>query len=97
MQKLQKLLLLLLFSVSGLFASDAENGKNLYHEAKCQKCHTPDDYTSNKRKVKDFSKLQWRVKRCDFTMNAGWFKEDMADVVHYLNSSFYKFKRDGSN
>ena len=97
MQKLQRMFLLLLLNVSGLFSNDVENGKDLYHEAKCQKCHTSDDYTSDKRKVKDFEKLQWRVKRCDFTMDAGWFEEDMADVVHYLNSSFYKFKRDDKN
>jgi len=76
---------------SSLFSKSIENGKKLYNEAECQKCHTSDDYTSKERKVKDFQKLQWRVKRCDFTMDAGWFDEDIEDVVHYLNSSFYKF------
>jgi len=80
--------------VSSLFSKDAENGKELYYEAKCQKCHTSEDYTSKDRKVKDLAKLQWRVERCDFTMNAGWFEEDIKDVVHYLNSSFYKFDSD---
>ena len=84
----------LLIFTSFLFSADAQNGKELYYEAKCQKCHTSEDYTSPDRKVKDFAKLQWRVKRCDFTMDAGWFEEDVTDVVHYLNSSFYKFKRD---
>lgn len=79
---------------TSLFSKDAENGKELYYEAKCQKCHTSEDYTSKDRKVKDFAKLQWRVKRCDFTMDAGWFEEDVVDVVHYLNSSFYKFDTD---
>ncbi|MEA3369967.1 MAG: cytochrome c [Campylobacterota bacterium] len=76
---------------TSLYAKDAQNGKDLYYEAKCQKCHTSEDFTSEKRKVKDYAKLQWRVKRCDFTMDAGWFDEDVEDVVHYLNSSFYKF------
>ena len=82
---------------TNLFSYDAENGKKLYHEAKCQKCHTSEDFMSEKRKVKDLAKLQWRVKRCDFTMGAGWFDEDIDDVVHYLNSNFYKFKRDDKN
>ena len=90
---MKKIVFFGLLSVSYLFSSDVQNGKDLYYEAKCQKCHTSQDYTSEKRKVHDFSKLQWRVKRCDFTMDAGWFEEDIEDVVHYLNESFYKFKK----
>ncbi len=93
MIKLQSLSLLVLLGTSSLFSADIDNGKDLYYEAKCQKCHTPEGYTTDKRKIKDFAKLQWRVKRCAFTMNAGWFEEDIEDVVHYLNESFYKFKK----
>lgn len=77
-----------------LFSFDAENGKRLYYEAKCNKCHIESDYTSDKRKVNDYAKLLWRVKRCDFSMGAGWFDEDIADVATYLNESFYKFSTD---
>ena len=95
MKKLQSVALFLLpFVSSVLFSYDVENGKDLYHEAKCQKCHTSEDYRSENRKVKDFAKLQWRVKRCDFTMDAGWFEEDIEDVTNYLNESFYKFKKE---
>ena len=79
---------------TSLFSKDAKKGEKLYHEAKCQKCHTSEDYTSVDRKVKDLAKLQWRVKRCDFTMDAGWFDDEITDVVHYLNSSFYKFEQE---
>lgn len=84
----------LLLSTSSLFSYDSENGKDLYYEAQCQKCHTEADYTSQQRKVNDFARLQWRVQRCDFSMDAGWFDEDIDDVVHYLNDSFYKFSTD---
>lgn len=90
---MKKLLLVVLLSALNLFSSNVENGKDLYYEAECQKCHTSEDYTNKNRKVKDFAKLQWRVKRCDFTMDAGWFDEDIEDVVKYLNNSFYKFKK----
>jgi len=83
---------ILLVSTS-LFSYDAENGKDLYHEAKCQKCHTSEDFTSQERKVRDLAKLHWRVKRCNYTMKAGWFDEDIDDVVEYLNKNFYKFKK----
>ncbi len=87
-------LLVLSLSTSSLFAYDSENGKGLYYEAECQKCHTEADYTSQERKVNDYDRLEWRVKRCDLTMGAGWFDEEIDDVVHYLNDSFYKFNTD---
>ena len=92
MHTLKILIIVMLIVTSNLFSSNIDNGKDLYFEAKCQKCHTPEDYTSEKRKIQDLAKLKWRVKRCNFTMNAGWFDEDIADVVKYLNESYYKFK-----
>ena len=95
MKRLQSSILLgVLLGASSLLSNDAGNGKDLYFKAKCQECHTPEDYISEKRKVKDFAKLQWRVKRCGFTMGAGWFDEDIDDVVKYLNENYYKFKTD---
>ena len=85
-----KILLLSLLSTS-LFSSDAKNGKELYEEAKCAKCHSTKMFTQEARKVRDYKKLQWRVMRCDFTMDSGWFDDEQADVVEYLNSNFYKF------
>ncbi len=88
--------ILLLFLISGsAFSYDIENGKDLYLEAKCQKCHTAEDFRGEDRKVNDFAKLQWRVKRCDFTMGSGWFDEDIEDVTNYLNDEFYKFEISG--
>ena len=87
-------LLVLLLSTSSLFSYDSEHGKDLYYEAQCQKCHTEVDYTSKLRKVNDYERLEWRVQRCDVSMGAGWFEEDIDDVVHYLNDSFYKFNTD---
>ena len=87
-------LLCFVFLTSNLFSYDVQNGKKLYDEAKCQKCHIESDYTSDERKVYDYARLKWRVQRCDFTMNAGWFEEDIDDVTEYLNDSYYKFEKD---
>lgn len=87
-------LLAILLVTSNLLSYDAENGKKLYYEAKCNECHIDSDYTSDERKVHDYARLQWRVQRCDFTMDAGWFDEDIEDVATYLNESFYKFNTD---
>ena len=89
---MQRVIISLLICASYLFSADSRSGEELYMEAKCQKCHTSKDYTSPNRKVKDLVKLKWRVKRCDFTMDAGWFEEDIEDVVKYLNDEFYHFK-----
>ena len=92
MKGFHRLVLLGLFlMISSLFSYDMEYGKVLYFEAKCQKCHTSKDFTAKNSKIHDFVKLQWRVKRCDFTMKAGWFDEEIEDIVHYLNDYFYKF------
>lgn len=87
-------LLVMSLNTSILFAYDVKHGKNLYYEAKCQECHSESDYTGEERKVNNYERLQWRVERCDYTMNAGWFEEDIDDVVHYLNDSYYKFNTD---
>lgn len=79
------------FSVSTLFAYNANDGEKLYLEAKCQKCHTPDSFTSQNTKVKDLAKLKWRVQKCNFAMGAEWFDDEVNDVVHYLNKKFYQF------
>jgi len=91
MKKTVPMIILALFSTT-LFASDAANGKKLYDEANCKKCHSDKMFTQEARKVQDFKKLQWRVMRCDFTMGTGWFDDEQEDVVDYLNSSFYKFE-----
>jgi hypothetical protein len=96
MKVLNGLLFIAMLSASTLFGNDAEHGKELYFEGKCQECHNQSDYTSADRKVKNYAKLQSRVKSCEETMQPGWFEEDTADVVHYLNDSFYKFNTETS-
>ena len=88
---MKKSLLLLGLFTTLLTANDEHNGKILYDEANCARCHSNAMFTQESRKVKDFKKLQWRVMRCDFTMESGWFDDEKDDVVDYLNTSFYKF------
>ncbi|WP_294961791.1 cytochrome c [Sulfurimonas sp.] len=92
MKKAHLLLVGIYFSVSPLFAYNADSGEKLYLEAKCQKCHTSDSFTSADSKVKNLAKLKWRVKKCNFAMDAEWFDDEVDDVVHYLNKKFYKFE-----
>ena len=74
------------------FAADAENGKELFNEAKCMECHNSEDF-DNSKKVKDYHTLVGRVDACQRGNDAGWFDEDTEDVAEYLNKTHYKFKK----
>lgn len=73
------------------WAADIENGKAL-HEANCTKCHDSGVYTRNDRKVDSLSALERQVKRCELSLGLTWFDEQVADVVQYLNATYYNFK-----
>jgi hypothetical protein len=81
------LILLLSFTLYG----DEANGKILYHEAKCAKCHSDDIFLDEDRKIKNLKKLKKRVAWCGHQHNASWFDDEVLDVVEYLNKHFYKF------
>ena len=74
------------------FAATPMAGQAL-HDAHCAKCHTTDAYKEPKRKVKDFNGLKDRVQSCDYNFKTGWSENQTSQVIDYLNSSFYKFKK----
>ena len=93
MKTVSKLLLAAaLASVSTLAtAADPGHGKALQQE-NCMSCHDDDVYTRKDRKVTTLAGLDKQVRRCELTLGLQWFDEDVADVVGYLNESFYGFK-----
>jgi len=70
---------------------DAENGQTL-HEANCSRCHGTDVYLPPKRKIASLESLKQRTMGCNSMTGANLFPEDVDDIVHYLNTSFYKFE-----
>lgn len=79
-------------------AADAANGKTLHNES-CLSCHSslmngkPDTiYTRSDRRVNSLSALQKQVTRCQNSVGANWFDDQIEDVVNYLNTTFYKTK-----
>ena len=93
------LTLIALFFIT-IYANDVEEGKELYLEAKCQKCHLQDDKfdpNSLKKeglssKVKDKKDIKKWVVDCNIYFNISWFPEEEERVVKYLYESFYKKK-----
>lgn len=93
------LLVFLAFAASPILAADstnaktgATNGKKL-HDAKCFGCHDTRQYTRKNRIIHTFEDLHARVEFCDAASNAGFSFDELDDVVTYLNTEFYKFKK----
>ena len=90
MKKTTLLLSCLLVSAPGQ-AADIDNGKKL-HEERCTRCHGSEVYTRSNRRVKSFDKLASQVRFCKNQTGVMWFDDEVNDVIHYLNDSFYQFK-----
>ena len=78
-------------------ASNIENGEKL-HTADCKACHVGMSggegtllYTRKNRRVNSLPDLENQVRRCESNLQLKWFEDDIFDVVHYLNSRYYKF------
>jgi len=74
-------------------SADIKNGKVLYSEEECSKCHSDDIFIHEDRKVTDYQKLKKQVKWCAFENDVTWFDDETHDVIHYLNHYFYKLPK----
>jgi len=91
--------LCLIVGMSSAQAIDLKEGK-IKHDAKCTSCHTAQFgkdaskiYTRKGRRMKSYPMLVQRVKACNTNTKAGFSDVDVANVIEYLNSSYYKFKK----
>ncbi|MFV1983146.1 MAG: cytochrome c [Thiohalomonadales bacterium] len=89
----------LMITLNQAQAVDLKNGK-IKHDENCTSCHIAkygkdgsDIYTRKDRFVKNYSMLVQRVKACDINTNAGFHDDEVKNVIEYLNSSYYKFKK----
>jgi mono/diheme cytochrome c family protein len=71
---------------------NVENGMKL-HEEHCSRCHGTEVYLPPKRKIESLESLKQRATGCNSMTGANLFPEEVSDIVHYLNTSFYKFER----
>ena len=89
---MRMLLILLLFVVSPVRATDLDPGKKL-HEEHCTRCHTPDIYTREHRIVTSYAELAERVRQCELSNELTWFDEEINAVIDYLNTTYYHFEK----
>jgi cytochrome c5 len=72
-----------------LVLGDAAKGKQL-HNRDCVACHDSSVYTRPDR-IKSLSGLEQRVQMCSSMLNKGYTEDDQANIVRFLNDSYYKF------
>ncbi len=89
------LLLKTTFLLIGLFsfptyAANLDNGSEL-HKDNCTRCHDKSVYTRPNRSVGSLPKLGSRVRLCQNNLGITWFDDEVEDVVHYLDKSYYHF------
>ena len=72
-----------------LVLGDATKGKQL-HNRDCVACHDSSVYTRPNR-IKSLSGLEKRVQMCSGMLNKGYTEDDQANIVKFLNDTYYKF------
>lgn len=86
----------LLFPAGSALAEESsgnlENGQKL-HEEHCSRCHGTEVYLPPMRKIESLESLKQRANGCNSMTGANLFPEDVDDIVHYLNTAFYKFEQ----
>ncbi len=73
-----------------LLLGDAARGKVL-HSRHCTGCHDSALYTRADRSVRSVEGLTGRVRLCNTQLKTGLSKDELNDLVKYLNESFYRF------
>ena len=80
-------------------SADMNTGKEL-HDSNCTSGHISMQggdgsgiYTREHKRIESHPALIKQVKRCRDSLGMPWPEEHVGDVVEYLNSSFYKFKK----
>ena len=81
-------------SVSAQAASlpgDAASGKKL-HDANCTSCHNDSVHTRKDHTVKNLQGLTDQIHNCEHMTDVKLEKNQVNDLVKYLNETYYKFK-----
>lgn len=77
-------------AIAALLPGDAANGKQL-HDSRCLGCHDGRVYARPDRRVKTVEGLMGQVRMCNQQLNANLSREQLNDIVRYLNETFYRF------
>ncbi|MDH4149890.1 MAG: cytochrome c [Betaproteobacteria bacterium] len=72
-------------------AGDPVRGEQLHRD--CEGCHGTGLYVPPKAKVKTLAALKKETERWNDRMNPKFSKQEIEDLVAYMNRDFYKFSQ----
>lgn len=81
-------------AVAGDAPGAAERGQMLY-ENHCRGCHVSVVHIRSDRRAASLEAVKWEVTRWSSELQLDWRKEEIADVVEYLDREFYKLALPG--
>lgn len=58
----------------------------------CMRCHGTEVYNKNPLKITSLAGLRHQLDNCTHATGVQWSKQQMEDVIAYLNKNFYHFK-----
>ncbi|MGA7799465.1 MAG: cytochrome c [Gammaproteobacteria bacterium] len=61
-------------------------------KAHCMRCHGTEVYGKNPLHIANLDALRHQLDNCTHASGVKWSKQQMADVIAYLNKTFYHFK-----
>jgi len=92
------MLFIVLSALDANAEADVERGQDL-HDSNCISCHAAiygekgnEIYTRSNRKIDTLTGLETQLKRCKNSLGTNWPEDQILDVQHYLNASFYHFE-----
>ena len=65
-------------------------GMYLY-ENHCQKCHESTVHVREKRKAESLPEIRAFIERWSSVEELGWSRNEVEDVLQYLNGKYYKY------
>ncbi len=77
-------------SATALLPGEAASGQKL-HTGQCQSCHDSSVYTRTNRRVKTVEGLIKQVNVCNTQLNKKLNRDQINDLVRYLNEAYYRF------
>jgi hypothetical protein len=70
---------------------DAVRGEQLHQD--CLGCHRTELYVPTRAKIKTLSALKQEVEKWNDRMNPKFTRQEVEDLVAWLNATFYKFSQ----
>lgn len=82
---------LLILVAAPLQGADRQQGKRL-HDHACTRCHGPEIYTRDSRRIHTRPQLERQVELCaQNAAKVAWSDEQKTAVADYLDHAFYRF------